>query len=908
MKKKVYVYILVMMGVIFHAAGVRAQITNPQFIVLSLDDLVGTSTSTIVKYDTGVDFLIELTTGIRAYGLARNPSVTPPKLLMTLACNAGNMEKFAYYNSLDTTQKWKQLWAMGYQFTSHGLTHCSAFPPNMMGDLSMSDLLVEDKGNVDWFRRRLPGCHRWFAFRHGGNTCASTCPNGKWSANCSLLARDIDCFPHGWPGSSITPSSDGPIGITNAIVNKWPFELTVHGFTSWYNAGGYNALYRISLSTVAATATAEIFNSWMNTFNTVYNGVENPRPAVGGFFHDYDVSKTYSTHTKEVAEARREGMRQFLKKVLVDDNQAYVSTGTYKDVYCITYQQYQEYYWLVNNSPEKNYNSIEEILAKGPFMQTCKYSVEPSTVVEAESVTKKSGGSAVSGGWKLASGTDFIGEVVNFPEDNSTYAIDIVAKGTQGSDSVWPIAQVKMSAVINRLSKLSTDEGTYFSEVASVTVNSTGWNTFTMYVSFPVTLSDRKVYARANAVALKLQNAGNGRDLDIDKVTFRRITKLFQQGIDSYTGGDSMYVSNAGAKTTTGEDLRLDTADSKIFLKFDISSIPSSKTVTNATVMIYARGTPNSASAPTFEAHATDNNWAGTPAITGPSLDIKRAFTPGQYMEFDITSLAASAVSGGSGTLIAGIKCSSNTSTTWYIPSSRSTWGNETRPQLRISYPESTDTTPPADIATVRDGTGADESATTLTTQLSANWTASADSESGVAAYWYAIGTTAGATDTVGWTNSGTNLGVTRGSLVLTVGATYYFTVKAQNGYGLYSTNAANSDGQYVASSSTGTGGGGGGGGGNGGLNPPGKAYPNPVSIRANGSTKFGFSGTAGGNVNIYTVSGTLVRRLSAGAGSAFITWQLTNESGQAVRPGVYVYKVSSNGGTTATGKIALTK
>ena len=62
------------------------------------------------------------------------------------------------------------------------------------------------------------------------------------------------------------------------------------------------------------------------------------------------------------------------------------------------------------------------------------------------------------------------------------------------------------------------------------------------------------------------------------------------------------------------------------------------------------------------------------------------------------------------------------------------------------------DTTPPAPPANVRDGTGADISTTTSTTQLSANWDASTDNESGISGYQYAIGTTAGGTQTVNWT------------------------------------------------------------------------------------------------------------------------------------------------------------
>ena len=60
-------------------------------------------------------------------------------------------------------------------------------------------------------------------------------------------------------------------------------------------------------------------------------------------------------------------------------------------------------------------------------------------------------------------------------------------------------------------------------------------------------------------------------------------------------------------------------------------------------------------------------------------------------------------------------------------------------------YFGSTDATPPSAIAIVYDGLGADIIYTPSAYQLSANWSASADPQSGVAKYWYAIGTSPGA-------------------------------------------------------------------------------------------------------------------------------------------------------------------
>ena len=109
------------------------------------------------------------------------------------------------------------------------------------------------------------------------------------------------------------------------------------------------------------------------------------------------------------------------------------------------------------------------------------------------------------------------------------------------------------------------------------------------------------------------------------------------------------------------------------------------------------------------------------------------------------------------------------------------------------------DTTPPSAPPAVRDGTGADISTTTSTTQLSANWDASTDNESGISGYQYAIGTSVGGTQTVNFTSLGNVTTVTKTGLTLSVGQTYYFSVKAVNGAGITG-SATNSNGQTVVS------------------------------------------------------------------------------------------------------------
>ena len=97
------------------------------------------------------------------------------------------------------------------------------------------------------------------------------------------------------------------------------------------------------------------------------------------------------------------------------------------------------------------------------------------------------------------------------------------------------------------------------------------------------------------------------------------------------------------------------------------------------------------------------------------------------------------------------------------------------------------DWTVPDTIAFVYDGLTNDVSITNSFTEISANWMPSADPHSAVARYYYAIGTTAGGTDVLGYTDNWFNITATKDSLTLVNGQTYYVSVKAENGAGLQS-------------------------------------------------------------------------------------------------------------------------
>ena len=170
------------------------------------------------------------------------------------------------------------------------------------------------------------------------------------------------------------------------------------------------------------------------------------------------------------------------------------------------------------------------------------------------------------------------------------------------------------------------------------------------------------------------------------------------------------------------------------------------------------------------------------------------------------------------------------------------------------------DWTPPLAIATVNDGTGADINFTTNNTQLSANWTTSSDPHSGVNRYWYAIGTSPGATNVRAWTDNWFNTAVTATGLSLTSGATYYFSIRAENGAGLLST-VKSSDGQTVGSP----------------TNPPVSSFTIPnAAICSNDSiavvnnstdaTSYLWSTTGGGVLSSPTSANTYIRFTTSGS------------------------------------------
>ncbi len=112
-------------------------------------------------------------------------------------------------------------------------------------------------------------------------------------------------------------------------------------------------------------------------------------------------------------------------------------------------------------------------------------------------------------------------------------------------------------------------------------------------------------------------------------------------------------------------------------------------------------------------------------------------------------------------------------------------------------YDINIDWTPPSNISALNDGDAADISIVNTTDSLRANWSPSADPNSGIVRYWYSIGTAPGSTNTLGWTSNWAATSVTAKNLVLAQQTVYYFNVMAENGAGMFS-QVISSNGQKV--------------------------------------------------------------------------------------------------------------
>ncbi|NCO54901.1 MAG: T9SS type A sorting domain-containing protein, partial [Bacteroidetes bacterium] len=188
------------------------------------------------------------------------------------------------------------------------------------------------------------------------------------------------------------------------------------------------------------------------------------------------------------------------------------------------------------------------------------------------------------------------------------------------------------------------------------------------------------------------------------------------------------------------------------------------------------------------------------------------------------------------------------------------------------------DWTAPSSVS-VNDGTSNDVDTIFDNTTASAVWTTSNDPNSGISEYWYALGTSPGATDIVNWTNNGANTNLTVSGLSLNNGSIYYFSVKSKNGADLWS-NISSSDGFVVLATNI--------------LDNNNKSfvniYPNPFTENINIVFVHLFSGT----VSLTDVTGRIILSENVNRVSEHNLKGLSN-----LKSGIYIIQLKETNGST---------
>lgn len=131
------------------------------------------------------------------------------------------------------------------------------------------------------------------------------------------------------------------------------------------------------------------------------------------------------------------------------------------------------------------------------------------------------------------------------------------------------------------------------------------------------------------------------------------------------------------------------------------------------------------------------------------------------------------------------------------VPNNLWGWGKLDVLQALNNVPFLTEDTTAPEIPVVTD----DGDVTYKTDTLHARWI-SYDPESGIAEYQYAIGTAPGKIDILGWNSAGKANEITAQDLDLIYGQTYYFSIRAKNAEGLWSSEGY-SDGILYSADST---------------------------------------------------------------------------------------------------------
>lgn len=86
------------------------------------------------------------------------------------------------------------------------------------------------------------------------------------------------------------------------------------------------------------------------------------------------------------------------------------------------------------------------------------------------------------------------------------------------------------------------------------------------------------------------------------------------------------------------------------------------------------------------------------------------------------------------------------------------------------------------------------------------------------------------------------------------------------------------------------------------------RAYPNPWRSDKHSTMSVKFDNTpAGSTIKIFTVSAREVKQLTTDS-TGMASWDRTNDGGEAVASGVYIYLVIDPSGNSTSGKLAIIK
>jgi len=90
-------------------------------------------------------------------------------------------------------------------------------------------------------------------------------------------------------------------------------------------------------------------------------------------------------------------------------------------------------------------------------------------------------------------------------------------------------------------------------------------------------------------------------------------------------------------------------------------------------------------------------------------------------------------------------------------------------------------------------------------------------------------------------------------------------------------------------------------------LNSPDTPFPNAYTINS-GATEITFTDIpADCTIEIYNLSGELIRKIEISSGNGQYAWDLKNSSGESLRSGIYTYRIKSSQ-SEQNGKIVITR